>query len=33
MEGLIKLWGDTGLANFVPGQIVMMLVGAEGISC
>jgi len=28
MEGLIKLWGDTGLANFVPGQIVMMLVGA-----
>jgi len=28
MEGLMKLWGDTGLANFVPGQIVMMLVGA-----
>lgn len=28
MEGLIKLWGDTGLANFVPGQVVMMLVGA-----
>lgn len=24
----MKLWGDTGLANFVPGQIVMMLVGA-----
>jgi len=28
MEGLMKLWADTGLANFVPGQIVMMLVGA-----
>lgn len=28
MEGLMKLWGDTGLANFVPGQIVMMIVGA-----
>ena len=28
MEGLMKLWGDTGLANFVPGQVVMMIVGA-----
>jgi len=28
MEGLMKLWGDTGLANFVPGQIVMIIVGA-----
>lgn len=28
MEGLMKLWGDTGLANFVPGQVVMMVVGA-----
>ncbi len=28
MEGLMKLWGDTGLANFVPGQVIMMIVGA-----
>ena len=28
MEGLMKLWSDTGLANFVPGQVVMMIVGA-----
>ncbi|MGB0835536.1 MAG: sodium ion-translocating decarboxylase subunit beta [Psychrobium sp.] len=28
MEGLMTLWNDTGLANFVPGQIVMMAVGA-----
>lgn len=28
MEGLMKLWGDTGLANFVLGQVVMMVVGA-----
>lgn len=27
MEGLLKLWNDTGLANFELGQIVMMLVG------
>lgn len=28
MEGLMTLWNDTGIANFVPGQIVMMAVGA-----
>jgi len=27
MEGLLKLWNDTGLANFEIGQIVMMAVG------
>lgn len=27
MDGLLKLWQDTGLANFELGQIVMMLVG------
>jgi len=27
MEGLLKLWNDTGLANFEFGQIVMMAVG------
>ncbi len=27
MEGLIKLWNDTGLANFELGQMVMMAVG------
>lgn len=28
MEGLLKLWNDTGLANFESGQVVMMAVGA-----
>ncbi|MGF1684615.1 sodium ion-translocating decarboxylase subunit beta [Photobacterium minamisatsumaniensis] len=28
MEGLLKLWNETGIANFEFGQIVMMLVGA-----
>ncbi|NRA61032.1 MAG: sodium ion-translocating decarboxylase subunit beta [Psychrobium sp.] len=27
MDGLLKLWQDTGLANFEPGQVVMMAVG------
>jgi len=27
MEGLLKLWNDTGIANFEFGQIVMMAVG------
>ena len=27
MEGLIKLWNDTGIANFTAGQAVMILVG------
>ncbi len=27
MDGLLKLWHDTGLANFTPGQIIMTLVG------
>jgi len=27
MDGLIKLWGETGIANFEFGQIVMILVG------
>jgi len=28
MENLVKLWAETGIANFTFGQIVMMLVGA-----
>lgn len=28
MDGLLKLWNDTGLANFEFGQIIMMAVGA-----
>ncbi len=28
MEGLLKLWNDTGLANFEIGQVIMMTVGA-----
>ncbi len=28
MEGLLKLWNDTGLANFEIGQVIMMAVGA-----
>ncbi|MGF1703336.1 sodium ion-translocating decarboxylase subunit beta [Photobacterium makurazakiensis] len=28
MDGLLKLWNETGIANFEFGQIVMMLVGA-----
>lgn len=27
MEGLQQLWLDTALANFAPGQVIMMLVG------
>jgi len=27
MEGLLKLWNDTGIANFEFGQVVMMAVG------
>ena len=27
MEGLQQLWLDTALANFTPGQLIMMLVG------
>lgn len=27
MEGLQQLWLDTALANFTPGQVIMMLVG------
>ncbi|PSV99974.1 sodium ion-translocating decarboxylase subunit beta [Photobacterium lipolyticum] len=27
MDGLLKLWGETGIANFEFGQIVMILVG------
>ncbi len=27
MEGLQKLWLETGIANFEPGQLVMMAVG------
>ncbi len=27
MDGLLKLWSDTGLANFELGQIIMMAVG------
>ncbi|RKF17551.1 sodium ion-translocating decarboxylase subunit beta [Alginatibacterium sediminis] len=27
MDGLLKLWSDTGLANFEPSQLVMIVVG------
>ena len=27
-QGLIELWASTGIANFTPGQVVMILVGA-----
>lgn len=27
MDGLVKLWNDTGIANFELGQIIMMVVG------
>ena len=28
MESLVILWESTGLANFAPGQVLMMFVGA-----
>ncbi len=27
MDGLLKLWSETGIANFEFGQLVMILVG------
>ncbi len=27
-QGLLQLWASTGLANFTPGQVVMIAAGA-----